>query len=159
MVMKKIFAILATAVATCLVVACDMDFIDDAYVSTSRYLLSVQNVSDTDVIWFVPDHGDVDCKDVTGELPETLTARLETNFYSAKAKSYNSIYIYDGGVTSTLETYHADDLVTFYFFDAKVFETTDWATIKADKLWLARYTYSAEDVINMNKLIVYPAAE
>lgn len=53
------------------------------------------------------------------------------------------------------ESYHKDDKVTFYVFDATVFNNVEWAEIVNRGKCLAKYQYSAREVVERDKSIVY----
>lgn len=54
------------------------------------------------------------------------------------------------------ESYPKDALVPFYVFDETVFENEEWATVREGGKWLAKFSLSAQDVINCGKRLSIP---
>ena len=156
--MKKSAAILL-AFGALLLSACSKCIDDnDYYYVAEHYLLTISNRTDSTIVWYVPEHGDVDCESVTGELPAELSAKQKNEFSTVAARSHEDIYIIDDGETSNLETYHPEDTVTFYFFGKKTLEKHSWAEIVENRMWLAAYSYSVEDMIKADKLVSFPSS-
>lgn len=150
---KCIFAIAALLFAA---TACDSSYVpgyDDGY--RQYYLMTVRNTSDADINLFIPEHGDVDCSEVTGALPDSLTTALKNSMFRVDAKSSIRIYVDNSGIISPIETYHPEDKVTFYFFDRQVLADSTWKTIVEQELWLKKVSLSAGELIDANKVLTY----
>lgn len=153
--MKKTI-IVAIAALAALFTACEPVRSDGYEYYDQYYVFSIVNNTPDTLVWFVPPHGSVPCEAVTGELPEEMTETLEQYFFVANPLRQTAFSCNNRPPLSPIEEYHPEDLVTFYFFSPKVLRETPWSEIVENKLWLARYTYSARQVIDMNKLISYP---
>lgn len=155
--MKKVVIAIFAALAALSVVSCDVSLNDPKPITpTRKYLLNIENRSDHDVVWYVPAHGAFPCE-LAGALPGVLTeTEREKEFHRLAAHSYVDVVITEDSYKSNIETYHPKDRVNFYFFDAKVLDSESWEDIVAGEKWLAKYSYSADDVILMNKKIRYP---
>ena len=153
--MKKT-VIPAVLAAICLVVSgCSLAY-EDPYYNTRHYLMQVCNGTDKAIVWFVPEHGDVDCEEC-GALPETLSDYLKSHFYRLEPYASRDVIVYENGDLSPIEQYHPDDLVPFYFFDAQVLADTDWKKIVDEHLWLAHHRISVEDLLKNKQTITYPS--
>lgn len=156
--MRKFYSAIIIALAAFSVASCDISLGETKPVpEEEKFLLDIENRSDRDIVWYVPAHGAFPCE-LAGELPGVLTdEEKKTEFHSLAAHTYVEVVTTEGDKKSNIETYHAKDKVNFYFFDAKVLESESWEDIVSGSKWLARYSYSADDVILMNKVIRYPA--
>ena len=121
-----------------------------------HHLLTITNQSDKSVTWIVPERE----LDRTGfcseDLPQTLTAAIETQIRDnvIAARSSSRLNVNDGRINTVLDEYLAGDVVCFYFFDTATLSNNSWETIVADKMWLKKMPLSASDVIGMDKEIV-----
>lgn len=149
---KSIFYALLSALSLIMTVSCHRQSLDLDNVPENYYLLTLENQSNTDIVWFVPYHSD-SAGAQEGELPESLSGTDNCRFFT---KSHERV---DLNVTEDkagpFESYAKDALVPFYVFDEDVFENEGWSAVRDGKKWLAKYTLSAEDVINCGKKIVY----
>jgi len=155
--MKK-YLIIALAALALVSTACDSDRLDSdsvEVVGTRHYLLTFINDSDETVSWFVPEHGNDEDDSIKGALPDTLTSYLKDNFYEVAAHRKSEFYIVDSANKCPLEGYHPDEIVDFYVFSAKTLSSNSWKAIVSRKMWLAKYSYSVQDMIDAGKVIRY----
>jgi len=152
--MKKSL-IIAFAVLVAGVTACEIDGYEPTRVD--NYVFSIVNNTADTLVWFVPEHGDVACDEVTGDLPVELTPELKNYFFYVGPLRQTAFSVTNQPPFCPLEEYHPNDTVTFYFFSPKTLRENEWSEIVEQKLWLAKYSYTAQQVIDMNKLITYPA--
>lgn len=160
MVMKRIFSFAASVAVLFSVAllpsACSsqIDPVTNPQV-TEYYLMTLYNNSSISTVWVFPEHGDVPC-DVAGALPDvqdeedgaTVVCRI------APKRSVN-IVIHDDGNDSAFETYHIDDSLPVYVFAEKDFDSIPWSQLKAEKKWLAKYSFTVEEMIEADQWIEY----
>lgn len=148
---KYIFSVLFFVAAFFTCVSCYRSL--DTIVDTPQnyYLLTLDNQSDVDVIWFVPFHKGG--SSTAEPLPESLEGTKNCQF-ETEAHNRLSVRI-SQSKGSPFESYPKDALVPFYVFDETVFENEEWATVREGEKWLAKFSLSAQDVINRGKKIVY----
>lgn len=152
---KYIFSVLFFVAAFFTCVSCYRSL--DTIVDTPQnyYLLTLDNQSDVDVIWFVPFHKGG--SSTAEQLPESLEGTKNCQF-ETEAHNRLSVRI-SQSKGSPFESYKKDDVVPFYVFDAKVFKEESWTGILEGEKWLAKFSYSAKEVIDMDKKIVYKGGE
>lgn len=151
---KNIFLAALSATALAATLSCNrqsVDFYSDTAPGT-YYLLTLENSSNTDVMWFVP-YAETATGASKEQLPESLSGTGGCQFVTA-AHERKTVYV-NGEVSSPFESYDKDAFVPFYVFDKNVFENEDWTTVRAEEKWLAKYRLSAEEVIIRGKKIVY----
>ena len=151
--MKKTF--FATLALALFVSACGMDYV--SYEKSNSYekhfLMTVRNTHDFDAVLFIPEHGDVDCGEVTGELPDTLTQYLRSTLVPIDARSSVLLYVDNSGNVSPIETYHPEDKVPFYLFDSRVLADSTWKSVVKNKLWIKRVDVSVDDILSSDKTL------
>lgn len=123
-------------------------------------VVTLQNTSSRDIVWFVPD------AEYADSLPDSLTESMVNNmFIQSPGYAFAVCYFIPNksGLDPWVEpfpqliNYAPGDDVDFYVFDAEVVDTTDWKTIKDNSLWLARYSCSAKAIADMNYRLNYPS--
>ena len=143
-------ALVATVILSA--VSCSRGSMDRDYETPNYYLLTLDNQSSTDVVWFVPYHGNVACGEA-GRLPESLSG---TDYCQFPTKAHDRFRVnVTGEKGGPFESYHKDDKVSFYVFDAAVFNSLEWSEIVRDEKWLAKFQYTAREVVDKDKKIVY----
>lgn len=151
---KNVFFAVFSAIAFAATVSCNrqsMDFYSDTAPGT-YYLLTLENSSNTDIVWFVP-YAETATGEPKEQLPESLTGTGGCQFVTL-AHEREAVYV-NGEVSSPFESYDKDALVPFYVFDRNMFENEDWTTVREEEKWLAKYQLSAKEVIDREKKIVY----
>ncbi|GEM_PF-2861318 len=149
---RHIFYAVLSALFLMAAVSChrhDMDF-DTA--PENYYLLTLDNQSNTDIVWFVPYHSNA-AGAQGDDLPASLSGTDNCRFVT-KAHERTSVNVTEDK-SGPFESYAKDALVPFYVFDESVFENEDWTAVVSGKKWLAKYTLSAGEVISRGKKIVY----
>lgn len=149
---KHIFYAVLSAMSLITAVSCHRQCLDLDTAPENYYLLTLENQSNTDVVWFIPYHSDTDGVTEDG-LPASLSGMGSCSFVT-KAHERISVNVSEDK-SGPFESYAKDALVPFYVFDESVFEDEDWTAVLNGKKWLAKYTLSAEDVIDRGKKIVY----
>lgn len=126
---KYIFSVLFFVAAFFTCVSCYRSL--DTIVDTPQnyYLLTLDNQSDVDVIWFVPFHKGG--SSTAEQLPESLEGTKNCQF-ETEAHNRLSVRI-SQSKGSPFESYKKDDVVPFYVFDAKVFKEESWTSILEGK--------------------------
>lgn len=160
--MKKIHIVtLALALSALALCSCSKEVYYYEPVGPCRefYLLTLTNNTSSEIVCFVPEHGDVPCAEVTGELPAALTDELKDSFIRIPGRRSCNITIVNDGTLSPIETYHPEDAVTFYFFDAKTLDGSEWSEVVEGQKWLDRRSFKVEDVIKAGKEITFPFAD
>ena len=151
--MKKSLILFASVLAVLGIASCSKAYEHYEDPVPTRYLFTVHNSTDASIYFFVPDRAQ---EGATGELPATLTERLRENFYLVPSLSRGRLEINLDHDPCPIESYKADDEVTFYFFDQETFDTNEWETILAEKMWIGTCKLSAQQVIDMDCFIEYP---
>ena len=150
--MKKSLILFAAVLTVLGIAACSKAYEENTN-HPEKYLFTMNNESDHDIYWFVPDRA---ADGATGELPEVLTKRLKENLSHVRKHSGGIMNIYVDGNPCPIETYKVDDRMPIYFFKAEVIDTTEWSKVVSDKLWEGMCWLSAQDVIDQGKKIYYP---
>ncbi len=132
--------------------SCNRGYLGYEEAPANYYLLTLENLSGTDVVWFVPYHSGKDCS-LAGELPESLSGMDNCSFFT-KAHERMRVNVTEDR-NGPFESYHTSDLVSVYVFDAEVFENEPWADVRNGEKWLAKYRLSAREVIDSGKKISY----
>lgn len=157
--MKKY--VVAAIAALALICGCDRSA--SVYPETQRQwyyeLMTVTNRTDAPVVLFVAEKSSVPASGEAGGLPATLSQREKDSALTIPAKSTTEIYIEENGSKDILEEYGVEDRVFFYIFDKTVFEGTEWSKIVEESLWLAKYSFTPNELISCGKKITYSAAE
>ena len=149
---KYIFYTVLSALSLISAVSCHRQCLDLDTVPKNYYLLTLENQSNTDVVWLVPYHSDSAEAQEDG-LPASLSGTDNCRFVT---KAHERIVLnVTEDKSGPFESYAKDALVPFYVFDEAVFENEDWSAVVSGKKWLAKYTLSAEEVIRRGKKIVY----
>lgn len=161
-IMKRILLASAFFALALLVGSCTKDAYYD-YVE-EHFLLCIKNLTDSDVLMYVPPRAEAPLFEQPLEKPaEIFPLFCRYDFYTVKAHQSTNLYVTERGTLSSIETYLPEDAVTFYFFDPEVLGPMDemndekWAAIIDGEKWLARYTYTAQQVIDMDKVISFPS--
>ena len=121
-----------------------------------QYLMTVANDSDVATVWYFPSHGNVSCEDA-GQLPSSkpaCSAESDVCFPLQPRKSLMITISYDG-VTHPAQGYHVDDSLPIYVFDKTVFETSTWEQIVNGQLWLKKFTFTVEQLVEADRKVRY----
>lgn len=149
---KYIFYAVLSAFSLITAVSCHRQCLDLDIVPGNYYLLTLDNQSNTDIVWFIPYNSNTTESTEDG-LPASLSGMGSCSFVT-KAHEKTSVMVTEDK-SGPFESYAKDALVPFYVFDEAVFDNEDWTDVVSGKKWIVKYTLSAEDVINRGKKIVY----
>lgn len=150
---RFLFAAVAAIPFLC---ACTKEvYVDDIHYQ-EHYLMTITNKSDVPVVCLTPAKGSLPAPGKDGGLPSVLNEREKKSAVVIPAKSVARITVVEDDSLDILEEYGVDDSVQFYIFDKDVFENTPWEDIVVGELWLAKYSFTAKQLIDAGKSIVYP---
>lgn len=124
-----------------------------------HWLMTVTNKSDTPIVCFTPAKANLPAPGKDGGLPAVLSERERKSAIAVPAKSVARVTIVDDGEPDIFEEYGVDDSVQFYLFDKDIFDKTPWEEIVSGNLWLAKYSFTAKQLIDAGKSIVYPQVQ
>ena len=156
--MKKIFSIFAAAcllLTSCqdlstnvtslveLIMGNGSDSSDSVFGTDTHFLFIVNNMTNEDIYWFVPEYGQI-----TDELDDSMK-----EFVHPLASEDLDVYFIDEDKFDPIWTYEPDDVMLMYIFKASVIDNNDWKDVVDNKMWETVLTLTAQDVINSSKVI------
>lgn len=154
MKMKRLATLAALAVTLLAGCAKEVYIADICY--DEHWLMTITNKSDAPVVCFTPERANLPAPGKDGGLPAVLSERERKSAIAVPAKSVARITIVEDGEPDIFEEYGVDDVVQFYIFDKDIFDNTPWEEIVSGGLWLAKYSFTAKQLIDAGKSIVYP---